>query len=233
MRLKPSTSLFFFSLAVLASACVKEVKDVRDIPEKSPVAVESVPFYQKGSQAFDTNEAINWEKEAAAEAIKKRSEERKGIDFKIFDPWLPPTDVKSAELSAALQFLPKDYYGYPDWVAAVQRGIIKPKDALPGKVETTPAEKQETFDEDIIFEINDRLMYNVRFPHKVHNFWLSCKVCHPAIFKPKRGANIFSMYDIWDGKFCGRCHGKVAFQPKGYNNCRKCHSSKKKTMGIQ
>ena len=98
-------------MAVLASACVKEVKDVRDMPEKSPVAVESVPFYQKGSHAFDTNEAINREKEAAAEAIKKRSEDSKSIDFKIFDPWLPPTDVKSGKLAAALQFLPKDVYG--------------------------------------------------------------------------------------------------------------------------
>ncbi|MBI5826345.1 MAG: hypothetical protein HZB22_01235 [Deltaproteobacteria bacterium] len=233
MRLRQLTGLLLFSLAALAASCVKEVKDVRDIPEKSPIAVESVPYYQKGSLAFDTKESINREKDAAAEAIKRRIEGAGKIDFKIFDPWLPPTDVKSEKLAAALQFLPKDYYGYPDWTSAVQKGIIRPQASLPGKAETATAGQEETFDEDIVFEINDRLMYNVRFPHKVHNFWLSCKVCHPAIFKPKKGANVFSMYDIWDGKFCGRCHGKVAFQPKGYNNCRRCHSSKKKTMGIR
>lgn len=88
-------------------------------------------------------------------------------------------------------------------------------------------------DMDILFEINDRLMFNVVFPHKIHSFWLSCSICHPKIFIAKKGANQFSMYDIWNGEYCGRCHGKVAYQPKGYENCQRCHMSRKKTMGVR
>lgn len=117
----------------------------------------------------------------------------------------------------------KDAFGYPDWTAAVRQGIIEPIDSLPGQ----EPKKEEEFNEDIIFEINDIMMPDVMFPHRIHNYWFSCKVCHSGIFKPKKGANDFKMKDNWDGNYCGRCHGKVAYAPKGFENCIRCHSVKR------
>ncbi len=249
MKAAPLTTLLFLVL-LSASGCVKEVRDVKDVKDidDNGVSLDTVPYYKKDSLAFDTKAAVRQADEDAMRAIKRRLEEsQRKPDVKIFDPWLPPSDVQSEKLTKALRYFPKDKYGYPDWTAAVQRGILKPKGSLNEK--SAPAEnapdslkygnaegeltEDAPYEANILFEINDRLMANVVFPHTVHTFWLSCKVCHPAIFKPVKGGNAFTMYDIWEGKYCGHCHGKVAFQPKGYNNCRRCHSSKKKTMGIQ
>ncbi|MBI3585020.1 MAG: hypothetical protein HY096_13880 [Nitrospinae bacterium] len=160
---------------------------------------------------------------AGEEELKKskvefeaRAKERFTVDFWTSpsrDPLLPP----------ALRELPKDAFGYPDWTAAVRQGIIEPIDSLSGQ----EPKKEEEFNEDIIFEINDSMMANVRFQHSIHNYWFSCKVCHPGIFKPKKGANNFKMKDNWDGNYCGRCHGKVAYAPKGFENCIRCHSVKR------
>ena len=82
------------------------------------------------------------------------------------------------------------------------------------------------YDKDVMFELNDDVMPDVLFSHKVHNFWLSCKDCHPEIFVDKKGANDFDMFDIWKGEYCGRCHGKVSFMPKGIENCKRCHNAR-------
>ncbi len=255
------------SLGLGLAGCVKEVKDVKEI--ESSQGLTAVPYVPPGTAAFSSAGAeklSQTDEEAAKQAIQKRVEEmaqQKGEKPKIFDPWIPPDDIKSEKLYKALRILPKDKYGYPDWSAAATKGIIKPRDSIgpsqpkveaeskaaaafvdaAGKEIAIPADRKEAqkqeqleegvFDADIIFEINDRLMFNVKFPHKAHTYWLSCKICHPSIFIPKKGANQFTMYDIWDGKYCGRCHGKVAFQPKGFNNCQRCHSSRKKTMGVR
>lgn len=211
--------------------CVKDVKDLKDFPpDKWPVK-EDAPARQN--------------EEEAAQLIKKRLEEG-GRELRI-DPWVPPPQMPVGKLPRALQAMPKDQYGYPDWSAAVRRGLLNPMDSIqePPKKEALmfaegskeaveAAEKfaKEEAPADIVFAINDRLMFNVRFPHKIHTYWLSCKVCHPGIFIAKKGENKMSMYDIWDGKYCGRCHGRVAFQPKGYNNCGRCHSENKKVMGV-
>jgi len=221
---------------ILACSCTKDIKDVSEGP--SP-GLDTIPFYQKDSSAFDTKAALQvleaekrteeQSKAGISEEIKKRFEGQT-TNLKIPDPWVPPVTIKSADIPLALRNFPKDKFGYPDWVAAVKEGLIKPKDSIEGIEE---ASVEDIFDKDILFEINDRLMANVVFPHNVHTYWLSCKICHPAIFIDKKGANKFTMYDNWNGQFCGRCHGKVSFQAKGFENCRRCHSSKKKTMGIQ
>ncbi|MBI5235706.1 MAG: cytochrome c3 family protein [Deltaproteobacteria bacterium] len=263
----PARIAFSAMIVIGLMGCVKEVKDVKEI--ESSKGLTAVPYLPPGTAAFSSTGAeklSQTDEEAAKQAIQKRVEEmaqQKGEKPKIFDPWIPPDDIKSEKLYKALRILPKDKYGYPDWSAAVTKGVIKPRDSIgpvAPKAEAEPksikpfvdasgkeipipegrkeAQKQEqleegVFDADIIFEINDRLMFNVKFPHKAHTYWLSCKICHPGIFIPKKGANQFTMYDIWDGKYCGRCHGNVAFQPKGFNNCQRCHSSRKKTMGVR
>lgn len=212
--------------------CTKDIKEVTSSP-----GLDTIPFYQKNSSAFDTKTAVKsnegekqeTNKEAVfIEDIKKRVDTQT-FSLKIPDPWVPPVYIKPEKLPPALRGFPKDKYGYPDWVAAVKQGIIMPRGSI---LEGDPeVGGRASFNEDIIFEINDRLMANVLFPHKTHNFWLSCEVCHPKIFIDKKGANQFTMYDNWSGKFCGRCHGKVSFIPKGFDNCQRCHKMKKKTMG--
>lgn len=212
-------------------ACVREVKDLKDFSADRGTVQEKIAAKQTD--------------EEAAQAIKKRLGE-KYPELRI-DPWVPPPQIPVERLPRALQAMPKDHFGYPDWSAAVKRGLLNPMNSLgevskregyqfaEGSKEAAEAAERfakEDAPDDIIFEINDRLMFNVRFPHRIHTYWLSCKICHPGIFVAKKGANIFTMPDIWDGKYCGRCHGKVSFQPKGFYNCERCHSVNKKVMGV-
>jgi len=227
--------------------CLGFVKDVKE-PEISK-GLEGVPYYSKRSYAFNTEDAYkHMRAKSQAEknrlsSIKKEEDRKKeeiftgevkkrvlGEDVRIAipDPWIAPEKRSIESMPLSLRAFPKDSYGYPNWTRAVEEGLLNPLSSLKRK----PPE-EEMLETDILFQINDRLMANVVFPHKIHTYWLSCKICHPGIFKAKKGGNDFTMYDIWNGKFCGRCHGTVAFQPKGFRNCQRCHSAGKKTMGIK
>ena len=65
----------------------------------------------------------------------------------------------------------------------------------------------------------------VVFPHWFHRIRFRCKVCHHELgFKMRAGANLVTMTDIIDGKFCGMCHNnQVAWGP---DRCDLCHSGK-------
>ena len=64
----------------------------------------------------------------------------------------------------------------------------------------------------------------VVFPHWFHRIRFKCKVCHPAIFKMRAGANPVNMIKIIKGEFCGKCHnGRIAWPPL---YCDRCHSGK-------
>ena len=66
----------------------------------------------------------------------------------------------------------------------------------------------------------------VVFDGKMHaDKGLKCAACHPAVFKMKKGADVITMKDMNDGKFCGTCHdGTKAFSSKDAANCTKCHT---------
>jgi c(7)-type cytochrome triheme protein len=70
-----------------------------------------------------------------------------------------------------------------------------------------------------------RGMPPVVFPHWIHRAEFKCKVCHPAIFEMKSGANDIDMEKIvFKGQFCGKCHnGEIAWKPV---ICARCHSGK-------
>jgi len=124
--------------------------------------------------------------------------------------------------SVALEYLPDTPAGYIDWVKALQKGPINPKESLDPAV--PPA---KPFDLNIVFKIDKRYpLRDVVFPHYPHTQWLDCINCHPAIFIPRAGANPVSMQRIFKGEFCGRCHGKVAFP---LFDCGRCHSRDKKS----
>ncbi len=238
------TIIFFFG-------CVGSLK-VKDVEELEPdVGLDTIPYYYPGSSDFDSNEGLMMAekdiederrlREGFAEALKKRAETEGTIDIKAgpggdrgagtvkFDPWVAPATRVASDLPLALRGLPKDNFGYPDWTGAVERGFILPRDYIFAEDE---GDGDKEYDKDVLFVINDPLMADVSFPHNTHNFWLSCDNCHPSIFVAKRGANNFNMYNIWNGEYCGRCHGKVAFQAKGFENCQRCHNQEKRLDGF-
>jgi c(7)-type cytochrome triheme protein len=190
--------LFFLSVIVLVFGCT--LSKEAPTPEEHS-GLETIPFYRVDDLGFSTKEAIERLRREKQEEERRRTALTEGIKERIgegeavvFDPTEPPTTLRPADLPPALRGFPKDKFGYPDWTTAAERGLIKPKGTLLGGREEGAA-----FDEDILFEINDLLMADVRFPHETHTYWLSCDNCHPSIFKAKKGANQFNMEDVWKG----------------------------------
>ena len=114
--------------------------------------------------------------------------------------------------------LPKQGTGaLVDWEKAEAQGLIKPADSVPGlSVRRPPMAAQADF------SITSRgWMPDILFSHKKHALWNGCEVCHPDIFPSvKKGAVRYSMFQIFDGEYCGVCHGRVAFP---LYDCEKCH----------
>lgn len=131
----------------------------------------------------------------------------------------PSPDVVS------LTYFPVDSYGFVDWAKAISEGLVKPKEALPGKTNHKKAEDLEKFNGNILIRSKMKFMPDVIFPHAPHNVWLKCSNCHEKIFRKKAGGNKITMAEIWKGKWCGRCHDRVAFPTR---NCFKCHSVPRK-----
>ena len=115
----------------------------------------------------------------------------------------------------ALEPLPRDSAGnLVNWVKAIDSGAINPRtNILP---ETQVRMREDDF---IIAKFGS--MPAVKFPHRQHTLWLACENCHDVLFKPKAGANKFSMTAILNGEQCGLCHGAVAFP---LTECNRCHS---------
>lgn len=142
----------------------------------------------------------------------------------IHDPKNPATHVLQQPVESMRDF-PRDSAGIIDWVQALDKGLIEPrKGLLPGDEQMFPV------DFDIIFT-NTGSMPHVRFPHRQHTEWLTCANCHPLIFLPQKGGNPVNMSAIIQGKYCGVCHGKVAFPPT--MNCGRCHSVPRQTAGFR
>lgn len=124
----------------------------------------------------------------------------------------------------SMRDFPRDEAGIIDWVKVLDQGLIDPRASLHGDEQMFPV------DFDIIFT-NTGSMPNVVFPHKQHTEWLTCANCHPAIFLPQKGGNPVTMSAIIEGRYCGVCHGKVAFPPT--MNCGRCHSQPRTDAGLR
>ncbi len=149
----------------------------------------------------------------------------------IGDPNVPASASVKAGLGwhpAALEAtgLPKDRYGLIDWAAIVRKNMIKPRHSINPKDSEMPP-----MDLDIIIKAKGDYVNDVKYPHWIHTYWLKCEVCHAtkggAIFIPARGSNNMTMVGIVQGKWCGRCHGKVAFP---LTDCQRCHRVPKKPL---
>lgn len=125
----------------------------------------------------------------------------------------------------ASNLLPKDKYGLVDWAKAAKENLLTPRHSIDPDAEDIPS-----FDFNILIEAKSNFVKDVVFPHYIHTWWLKCEICHPKIFIPVRGANNMTMVGmIVDNKFCGRCHGKIAFP---FTDCNRCHTSPKKPQTV-
>lgn len=145
------------------------------------------------------------------------------------DPNLPASEayrLGMAERPPALQTVGtvKDKFGLVDWVAMVDNGLIQPRESLDPAAESTPP-----LELDIVIKPKSDFVKDVVFPHRQHTYWFDCAACHPAIFIMGKGQNNMSMKGISEGKWCGSCHGKVAFP---LADCARCHSREKDKTGV-
>lgn len=121
----------------------------------------------------------------------------------------------------SLSYLPEAHYGNRiNWMRAIEEGLIEPATYL--------KDDSIQFNSKRSITIYSSWMYmysNVQFPHESHGRWLDCTSCHTKIFNyESRTTDNLSMINILNKKFCGVCHGKVAFP---INNCRRCHPAMK------
>ena len=126
--------------------------------------------------------------------------------------------------------LEKDFYEYTknypksrfgnkvDWIAAEEAGIVKLKDYLEG---ITIKRKPLTMTKNIDMKSKEIGMPDIIYSHTKHTIWNGCELCHPEIFGARKGSTKFNMQDVFEGKYCGSCHGKVAFPN---NDCQLCHT---------
>lgn len=105
-----------------------------------------------------------------------------------------------------------------DWLKAEEEKLITLKDYLPG-VSIKRKKLRSPADFDIAAKVAN--MPEIVFSHKKHAVWSGCELCHPEIFPVNKKSVKFSMQDIFDGKYCGVCHGKVAFPTI---DCQRCHT---------
>lgn len=131
----------------------------------------------------------------------------------------------------ALTSLPKDKYGLVDWVALTRKGTILPKGSIDPDDPLYESPIHYEFDEegdedieDILIPVKSETLSAVVFPHTLHAWWLNCKSCHPKRFTRTAGETRMTMKQMAKGKYCGECHGKVAFP---LEDCVKCHNKKK------
>jgi c(7)-type cytochrome triheme protein len=116
---------------------------------------------------------------------------------------------------------PRERFGNGiDWEKAEADGLIKLTDLLPGiSIARPPMKVQQDFN---ITPANEGIP-EIIFSHKKHTVWNGCEVCHPELFVGvKRGNTKYSMVEIYNGKFCGACHGSVAFP---LLDCQRCHTT--------
>jgi c(7)-type cytochrome triheme protein len=135
----------------------------------------------------------------------------------------PPPEIEAIlDWEQASEMLPKDEIDEVDWSAALREGIIRPRAALSGRGDP----EANLFKWDFYFSGPDPES-DAYFPHSEHTEWLTCESCHPAIF-PYRELGMANsedhgivMDEIFEGEYCGKCHGVVAFV---LDSCSRCHT---------
>lgn len=128
-----------------------------------------------------------------------------------------PEIEKTLNPDSVVAMLPRDNAGNIDWMEALRQEIIRPRDGIDGP--RTPPPGNFEFEFDFYFP-GPAEMFDAYFPHSAHTEWMECAQCHPRIFRT-RPVQI-QMADVFAGKYCGECHGKVAYPVM--TGCENCHT---------
>jgi c(7)-type cytochrome triheme protein len=124
--------------------------------------------------------------------------------------------------------LPRGDNNAVDWERAIREGLIDPVASIDNS-----SGEELIMDLKVVIKFDDMLIKDVVFSHAVHTYWLNCNSCHPRVFKPEIASNRMTMKEIQEGKYCGLCHGVVAFPTNvidGTNfraNCLLCHRAQR------
>ncbi len=121
---------------------------------------------------------------------------------------------------ARTKSFPKERFGNGiDWEKAEANGSVKLVDFIEGvSIKRKPMAVQKDFA--LVPKVQG--MADIIFSHEKHTKWCGCELCHPEIFLGvKKGMTTYSMAEIYDGRFCGVCHIKVAFP---LLDCQRCHT---------
>ncbi len=178
------------------------------LPAVLPLLVGAAGCRQALTAVFD----IPPPRPAAADATRRRLDP---VPVEAPADTARPPIERTLFPDSARALLPRDHAGNIDWVAALRSGAISPRRVLPGRA--APA-TGFLFAFDFLFPGPDTT-FDAAFPHSVHTEWVACQQCHPRIFR-YRGAPI-TMADVFQGRYCGECHGKVSFPV--LTGCERCH----------
>ena len=159
----------------------------------------------------DGHEAFGREEQASAVRVARKHCDRCHSHGVQVDP--------EFEFYEFTKKFPKQRFGNGvDWLRTEQKGLVKLKDYLKGH----SFERRRLADpEDAVVHPAVSEMPNIIFSHKKHAVWNGCELCHPDIFGVIAGSTSYTMQDIFAGKYCGACHGKVAFPNL---DCQRCHT---------
>lgn len=127
---------------------------------------------------------------------------------------------KEYDFNAFTEKFPKERFGNGiNWEKAEAEGFVKPIDFVEGISIKRP---QLLVQKDFSLDAKVKGMPEIVFSHKKHTVWNGCEVCHPEIFVGvKKGITKYSMVEIFESKYCGVCHGTVAFP---LIDCQRCHT---------
>ena len=196
-------ALVFLCLLVFYACSVKSRQLFFDI--QAPSAEE---IAEKNRQENARREAV------LAEAENQETDSKSFGSFQANDNQPRPAIESVTSWEQALELLPKDYKKKPDWAAAMEQGLVRPRFGADATTQFVPA-----FKYDFIMP-HENPKNEAYFPHSTHTALLSCQNCHMTIFPYKR--NPATMKEMRAGASCGVCHGKnnVAFS---LTACKRCH----------
>lgn len=134
-----------------------------------------------------------------------------------------PEFEKIFDWAQASELLPKNEVDEEiDWMLALRQGLIKPRAEMTG-----PGNPEHTLFKFDFFFAGPDPESDAYFPHSSHTEWLTCESCHPKLFPYRElgldgsGSYTISMDRVFEGQYCGKCHGVVAF---ALDYCNRCHT---------
>ncbi len=135
-------------------------------------------------------------------------------------------DMASGCQLCHLRNLPKDANDRIDWTRALAAKLI-----APGLGPRGPSIDQPALDLDVELTPPAQPALKGVFSHATHTKWLACANCHPRLFPQQANGAGLEGADLHARRYCGACHGSVAFGLIG--TCGRCHPALEKARQHQ